>query len=388
MGCTLSAEDSEKDGLGLGGYDAGAQAAGQAAGKYPIPADWDSGDWIDWGCTDQHFLIAWRHLDTAEMVFRCTGSKERGSKLDPDGTDGGGKIQSALESAIDMALTKTNVQIQKSLGIKTQDIKPNEDLVVKMIQALLTAGISPDIASETSGGMTPLMKLCSTPLHSKVVADVLKVRLKIARLLLEHKAKVDETDDGGHTALHYLCTTRSTSLPGKQYSQIEEPLMKLLIDSKADIDRESDQHGFTPLMYAVMVDNGATDPLQLERVKCLIKYGADVNIQAKGGGGTTALILAALKAKVSGYSAFDDESPITGTKTAPDLEVISFLARECKAELKTDAAVNIGEFRPSFPWVQDIEEPQVVALLGLTTEQRQKLWDGANEEKAANYKWN
>ena len=67
------------------------------------------------------------------------------------------------------------------------------------------------------------------------------------------------------------------------------------------------------------------------------------------------MILAALKAKVSGYSAFDDvsllfhataltlglmqESPITGTKTAPDLEVISFLARECKAELKTDAAV-------------------------------------------------
>ena len=39
------------------------------------------------------------------------------------------------------------MQIQKSLGIKTQDIKPNEDLVVKMIQALLTAGISPDIAS-------------------------------------------------------------------------------------------------------------------------------------------------------------------------------------------------------------------------------------------------
>ena len=44
---------------------------------------------------------------------------------------------------------------------------------------------------------------------------------------------------------------------------LQEPLLKTLVDAKADIDRESDRHGFTPLMYAVMVDNGATDPLQV-----------------------------------------------------------------------------------------------------------------------------
>lgn len=132
----------------------------------------------------------------------------------------------------------TLLQIQKSLGIKPSEIKPDYDLVVKMIQCLLQAGISPDQPSVTlplgfkseggkqvEDGMTPLMKLCSMQINSKVASEVgpscdrslsgrcqaIKTRLKIARVLLEARAKVNEVDDV--SAAHFVDTDLNAERP-------------------------------------------------------------------------------------------------------------------------------------------------------------------------------
>eukprot|EP00656_Telonema_subtile_P039231 TRINITY_DN44364_c0_g1_i1.p1 TRINITY_DN44364_c0_g1~~TRINITY_DN44364_c0_g1_i1.p1 ORF type:complete len:243 (+),score=94.31 TRINITY_DN44364_c0_g1_i1:118-846(+) len=233
--------------------------------------------------------------------------------------------------------------------------------------------------------MTPLMKLCSMQINSKVAAEAIKMRLKIARVLLEKlkPEQVNEADDTGHTALHYLCTTRSAPLPpGKHYAHVEAPLVQELVNYKADLDYAS-HIGLTPLMYAVMVDNAKEDPQQLDRVRMLVKSGASVDAQANPGG-PTALILAALKCKCAGWTRFDDEDRLVQpTKLAVEHNIIRFLRHECHAKLLDDAVVKLGDFEARFPWVQEVAEARTVALLGMSKAERIKLWDSKSEENKA-----
>jgi len=364
MGCTLSVEDGE-DPLNEDGYDE-ASGTKRSNSKYPCDIEWD---WCDWGCTRPDFVQAWQKGDTQEMIRIATGDRSGSGKIDSDGAD---CCKDAMEAAVENALSKSNFEIQEMLGRTPGETDNKEEVVVRMIQTLISAGISPDIENEETG-MTPLMKLCSTQIRSRNASEVLGTRLRLARVLLDRGAEVNKADDNGHTALHYLCNTRSTPCPGKQYSVIEEPLMRALVEHKADIERQSQHFGFTPLMYSVMVDNAKEEPQQLDRVKLLLKLGASVNTAGlEASGNCTPLILAALKRKcAAGLEDVDD--PVSGEKSHAEYNLVREIM-SCGANIEETAAIKIGSFEPKFPWVNEIEDAEIVSLLNLSKADRFRLW--------------
>jgi len=368
MGCTLSAEvdGTEGDPLDEQYHDEAAGARHKSNSKYPVEADWD---WTDWGCTRPDFVQAWQKGDTQEMIRIATGDRTGNVKIDEEGAD---ICRDAMEAAIENALSKSNLEIQQNLGRTPAEVDVKDEVIVRMITTLIAAGVSPDIENEETG-MTPLMKLCSTQIRSRNAGELVGTRLRVARVLLDRGASVNKADDNGHTALHYLCNTRSTPCAGKNYAIIEEPLMRALVEHKADLERQSGLYGFTPLMYAVMVDNAKQDPQQADRVRLLLKLGASVNTTAlPAAGNCTPLILAALKRRCA-HGLEDVDDPVHGEKQHTEYDIVREIMA-CGANVEETAVVKIGSFEVKFPWVKEIEDPDIVSLLKLSKADRFKLW--------------
>ena len=152
---------------------------------------------------------------------------------------------------------------------------------VDMLLSILEA----DPNSSDSKGVTPLMVACY---HGNI---------RIATLLLQARANINQQSNNGYTALMYACLSETP----------HNDLVRLLIQSGADISiKESELQG-TALMVAArrghtsivqyLLDEGAPVNTQhvyggtsltiasesghSEVVRVLINYGADVNILAK-----------------------------------------------------------------------------------------------------------
>ena len=157
---------------------------------------------------------------------------------------------------------------------------------VVMLLSILEA----DPNSSDSEGLTPLMLAC---IHGNI---------RIATLLLQARANINQQNNNGHTALILACYSETP----------HNDLVRLLIQSGADISIKSSELQNTALMYAAerghtsivqyLLDEGAPVNTQdvdgatslmlasqfghSEVVRVLINYGADVNILAKDPNGT------------------------------------------------------------------------------------------------------
>ena len=162
---------------------------------------------------------------------------------------------------------------------------------VDMLLSILEA----DPNSSDSEGVTPLMLACH---HGNI---------RIATLLLQARANINQQNNNGWTALMYACYSETP----------HNDLVRLLIQSGADISIKSSKLQRTALMVAAerghtsivqyLLDEGAPVNTQdvygitslmtasqeghSEVVRVLINYGADVNILAKEPN-LTALIIA------------------------------------------------------------------------------------------------
>ena len=153
---------------------------------------------------------------------------------------------------------------------------------VDMLLSILEA----DPNSSDSNGDTPLMLAC---VHGNI---------RIATLLLQARANINQQNNDGWTALMYACLSETP----------HNDLVRLLIQSGADISIKSSELLWTALMVAAayrghtsivqyLLDEGAPVNTQdvngvtslilaselghSEVVRVLINYGADVNILAK-----------------------------------------------------------------------------------------------------------
>jgi hypothetical protein len=99
--------------------------------------------------------------------------------------------------------------------------------VVRVVEALLSSGASPD-CQEWEAGRTPLMFAC----HQGNAA--------VARLLIDAGADVNAEDDAGFTPLHCTCV----DYRGAKHGQI----LQLLVESSSDVNA-STAEGFTPVAY-------------------------------------------------------------------------------------------------------------------------------------------
>ena len=152
---------------------------------------------------------------------------------------------------------------------------------VDMLLSILEA----DPNSSDSEGVTPLMLACA---HGNI---------RIATLLLQARANINQQDNDGWTALMYVCLSETP----------HNDLVRLLIQSGADISIKESELQRTALMAAAyrghtsivqyLLDEGAPVNTQdvngvtslmlasqgghSEVVRVLINYGADVNILAK-----------------------------------------------------------------------------------------------------------
>lgn len=155
------------------------------------------------------------------------------------------------------------------------------------------------------------------PLHW---ASRRKGSVEIIKLLIEHGAKVNETDGTGETPLHFassrgfvdvvkLLLEHGANVNAKDYNG-QTPLdlatlhrwtktIRLLIENGANVN-ETDRYGGTSLYYALQYnfnsDHNNEHGSDIDTVKLLIKNGADVNVKDKCG--ETPLYLASRKGSV------------------------------------------------------------------------------------------
>ena len=170
---------------------------------------------------------------------------------------------------------------------------------------LLYLGADPNTSTE-SDQLTPLMVACLEPGN-----------IRIAKLLLQARANINQQNNKGHTALILACNSETPN----------NDLVRLLIQSGADISIKDSELQRTALMLAAgrghtsivqyLLDEGApvntqgvdgVTALMLASeyghsetvVRVLLNYGADVNLLAIGPGFEgTALIYACISAENS-----------------------------------------------------------------------------------------
>lgn len=138
---------------------------------------------------------------------------------------------------------------------------------IRTIFKLFTVDIKPDVNTRDPLGKTALM----------IAAR--RLNFEMVRLLLEHDADADLSDNDGYTALMEALTD-TTKI--KHKDQIE--IIKKLLFVNFSIDAQTKRDGITALMLAVLHHNH-------DAAKILIENGAGVNLQTKQG--VTALMTAA-----------------------------------------------------------------------------------------------
>ena len=132
---------------------------------------------------------------------------------------------------------------------------------VDAVDMLLYLGADPNTSTE-SDQLTPLMVACLEPGN-----------IRIAKLLLQARANINQQNNKGHTALILACNSETPN----------NDLVRLLIQSGADISIKDSELHRTALMLAA--GRGHTSIVQY-----LLDEGAPVNTQ--GVDGVTALVLA------------------------------------------------------------------------------------------------
>ncbi|XP_034937894.1 ankyrin-1-like [Chelonus insularis] len=120
----------------------------------------------------------------------------------------------------------------------------------QIIQLLLKHNA--DIEAVDAKGWTPLFEACRTG------------NIEAAKVLLENHANPNASNQRGYTVLHLFCLRKFETTP---------QVMQFLLKQNADIEAV-DENGRTPLFVACIRGND-------KAVKCLLRYGANVNISDK-----------------------------------------------------------------------------------------------------------
>lgn len=103
---------------------------------------------------------------------------------------------------------------------------------------------------------------------NSLIRAVYQSRLRLTRLLLEHGAYINESNDRGETPLMIACKTKHVD----SQSASKAKMVKYLLENKADPNIQ-DKSGKTALMHACLEKAGS------EVVSLLLKSGADLSLQ-------------------------------------------------------------------------------------------------------------
>ena len=158
-------------------------------------------------------------------------------------------------------------EIPKRTALMTAALKGR----LKMVKLLLLFQKKENIFKKNEDG--------ETVLHYAVLG----CNIEIIKFFLSKGHTIDETDNDGLSLL--MTAVRNASIMSFRDDSVE--VVRFLLDNKASIDHQ-DERGVTALMiavegaFSVINDSGDTTP-NLQIVKLLIEYGADVNLKNKEG---------------------------------------------------------------------------------------------------------
>ena len=203
-----------------------------------------------------------------------------------------------------------------------------------------------NVDQQDDDGCTPLMRLLGTSIPNRKLAEALPLRESLCLALLNRKADPCVKDSKGWTALHHLMATRGELPEGRAYAKVEENIVNKLKARKADLNA-SDKEGVTVLMVTIAADNGLETKLQLDRVRCLIKNGA--NVEKRDKAQRSALIYAALGVRIVEQLV---QGP-TDTKQGYAQYGCADLLLDNGATLNKRAVVE----GLAFPWIQEVMAP-------------------------------